>query len=74
MENLLKGFRPTVLLALRVCVFGKIMEKLVTNGISYYVEKKNLLAKVQTGFHTGKSSGVFRGRATVRCPPPLARP
>jgi len=32
------------------------MEKMVTNRISYYLEKKNLLARVQTGFRKGKST------------------
>jgi len=43
-QEKVSSYRPISL----TCVLGKIMEKLVTNRISYYVEKKNLLAKVQT--------------------------
>ena len=46
------SYRPISL----TCVLGKVTEKLVTNGLSYYIEKKNLLTKVQTGFRRGKST------------------
>jgi ribonuclease HI len=46
------SYRPISLTS----VLGKVMEKLVTNRISYYVEKENLLNNVQTGFRKGRST------------------
>ena len=37
-------------------IIGKIMEKLVTNRLTYYVEKNKLLTNVQTGFRKGRST------------------
>ena len=35
---------------------GKVMEKLVTNRLSYHVEKNGLLTNVQSGFIRGRST------------------
>ena len=35
---------------------GKVMEKLVTNRLTYHLEKNKLLTNVQTGFRKGKST------------------
>ena len=35
---------------------GKVMEKLVTNRLSYHVEKNGLLTNVQSGFRRGRST------------------
>ena len=51
-QEKVSSYRPISL----TCVIGKVMEKLVTNRITYYVEKKNLLTNVQTGFRRGKST------------------
>jgi len=35
---------------------GKVMEKLITNRLTYHLEKNKLLTNVQTGFRKGKST------------------
>jgi len=46
------SYRPISLTS----TIGKILERLVTNRLSYFVEKNNLLTNVQTGFRKGRST------------------
>jgi len=48
----ISSYRPISLTS----TIGKIMEKLVTNRLTYYVEKNKLLTNVQTGFRKGRST------------------
>ena len=48
----ISSYRPISLTS----TVGKIMEKLVTNRLTYYVEKNKLLANVQSGFRKGRST------------------
>lgn len=48
----IKSYRPVSLTS----TIGKVMERLVTNRLSYYLEKNNILNNVQTGFRKGKST------------------
>ena len=51
-QQKISSYRPISLTS----VIGKVMEKMVTNRISYYLEKRNLSTRVQTGFRKGKST------------------
>ena len=47
-----KSYRPISLTS----TVGKVREKLVSNRLSYHVEKNNLLTNVQTGFRKGRGA------------------
>ena len=59
-----KSYRPISLTS----NFGKIMEKLVTNRLSWYLEKNNLINPFQNGFRKNKNSQehLFRLQNTIR--------
>jgi len=51
-QSNISSYRPISLTS----TIGKVMERLVTNRLTYYVEKQDLLTNVQTGFRKGKST------------------
>jgi len=46
------SYRPIALLS----VFSKLMEKMITNRLTHYVEQNNLVNTEQTGFRKGKNT------------------
>jgi len=48
----ISSYRPISLTS----AVGKVMEKLVTNRLTYYLEKNKMLTNVQTGFRKGRST------------------
>jgi len=49
------------------------MEKLVTNRLTYFVEKNNILNNIQSGFRKGKQSIILLDHRTLLINMPVTR-